>query len=98
VYEAAPCVACTAFRKLGDARGIAWGLLGLGDVAREQGAFAQAAACYDESLALFRDKGDRSGVAMVQSNVGNMALDQGNSELAAKWYAACRHYSEVQND
>ena len=65
----------TISQVLGDKRGIALALLGLGNIAVDE---VQAIALYEESLAIYRELDDKSGIAWVLTGLGGIALSQGN--------------------
>ena len=52
----------------------------MGTFAHEQGDCAQAAALYEEALAIRRELGDMSSIATLLNNMGNLAQAQGNAE------------------
>jgi len=52
-------------------------LNGAGNLARDQGGLARAAALYEESLALWRNLDDRAGTAQPLNNLGLVARDHG---------------------
>jgi tetratricopeptide (TPR) repeat protein len=55
----------------------------LGNLARNQRNYDRAAACYDESLALFRDLGDLVGTVSALQDQGYLAQQQGDQARAA---------------
>jgi non-specific serine/threonine protein kinase len=65
---------------LWDAEAVA--LNGLGEVARQQGAYERARAWYDESLALFRAHGSAPGIAMAAANRAVIATRERDFPLA----------------
>jgi non-specific serine/threonine protein kinase len=71
------------YRELADAKGVAYALDSLGDVAWLQGEFPQAKAYYEESLALFRSLGEAWMVGMSLYSLGRLHLDHGELEPAA---------------
>jgi predicted ATPase/class 3 adenylate cyclase/DNA-binding XRE family transcriptional regulator len=75
------------YRALGDRRGSAETLAGLGVIACAQGDYAHAAVLCEESLALYRELGDQSGCAHVLSWVGAIARDQGDYVRAMPLFA-----------
>ena len=63
-------------------------LKGAGSLALLQGEYGQAAALYEEALALFRALGDGQGVAGSLTNLGIVADRQGNYAQAAALFEA----------
>jgi predicted ATPase/lipopolysaccharide biosynthesis regulator YciM len=63
-------------RELDDRAGIVAALNNLASVARAQGDFERARACFEEGLSLRRDMGDRRGCALTLNQLGNLALSQ----------------------
>jgi tetratricopeptide (TPR) repeat protein len=51
------------FRSIGNRRGEAWTLLGLGDVHYGRGRLEDALACFEQCLAMLRELRDRLGLA-----------------------------------
>lgn len=74
------------FRELGDKRGIAGSLHGLGNVTSNQGDYTSARNHYEESLTLKRELGDRSGIGAALHNLGNVAKNQGDYASARAYY------------
>ncbi len=72
----------TAYRALGDERGMAVALNNLGNVALDQGDLARARALHEESLALRRRLGDKRGTATSLNNLGLLACEGGHYERA----------------
>lgn len=66
------------YRALGDARGAAIALNGLGGTARYQGDYAGAQALFEESLALLRAQGDDAAVPGRLMNLGQVVARQGD--------------------
>ncbi|MDQ3700595.1 MAG: tetratricopeptide repeat protein [Chloroflexota bacterium] len=66
------------WRELGDRRGIAVCLSGLGNTARTQGDYAAARPLLEESLAIWREIGDREGAAVALGQLGAGAYLQGD--------------------
>ena len=62
------------FRELGNKRGIADSLSGLGRLARAQGDYEAARALHEESLAIRRELADRWGIANSLNCLGNVAF------------------------
>jgi predicted ATPase/class 3 adenylate cyclase len=58
-------------------------LKGAGNLAYCQGEYGQAAALYEEALALFRALGDKQGIAGSLTNLGIVADERGEHERAA---------------
>jgi tetratricopeptide (TPR) repeat protein len=71
------------FRSLGQPYGSSQALNFLGDLARLQGRYVEAAANYAESLSLARQAGVKSDVASLLHNLGYVALAQGDIKQAA---------------
>lgn len=85
-------LACVpTLRTMGWRSTVADGLVGLADVAREQGEIEEAAALYEEGLALYRQVGDHlsPNIAWVHCRLANMYLDQGD------WTGARAHAAET---
>ena len=76
----------SAYREVGDKRGIAGALNGLGVVAMAQGEYARAETYYEESLALQREIGDRRGIAGALNNLGQIALTRYDYARAVSLY------------
>lgn len=72
----------TVFRALGQAYGISQALNYLGDLARLQGNYTEAAARYAESLPLVRLTSVKSDLASLLHNLGYVALVQGDAMRA----------------
>ncbi|HEX6518869.1 MAG TPA: tetratricopeptide repeat protein, partial [Streptosporangiaceae bacterium] len=77
----------TAYRKLGDQRGMAGALHGVGTVALADGDVGQAATLFEESLHRFREAGDEEGVAWSLDHVGSATLELGGYALAEQHFA-----------
>jgi non-specific serine/threonine protein kinase len=76
---------CLAFhRDLGDQEGMAWALLGLGDIARNQGDAKLLRSYCEQSLALFRDLGHSPGIGFSLNNLALAALMEGNMPEAGR--------------
>jgi predicted ATPase/DNA-binding SARP family transcriptional activator len=77
-------------RALGWRSTVAEGLVGLADVARKQGNYAEATALYTEALTLYRQLGDHQlpAFAAVLARLADVALEQGD------WTAAQTHVAE----
>ena len=72
------------FRALGDRRGIANCLHGLGTVARNQEDFTTARTLYQEGLALRQALGDRQSIASSLAALAAVAVAQGQPTRAAR--------------
>jgi hypothetical protein len=72
-------------RALGDARGVARTLSGLGTVALYQNDLAAARAHFEESLAGYRTLGMRRGEAMAMHNLGHLASLSRDLPAARGW-------------
>jgi tetratricopeptide (TPR) repeat protein len=81
-------------RRLGDKRGVAHALEGLGWVAFAQCAHKQALVRFSESLALFQELASKPEIAGVLNGLGELARSQGDYEQARARYeeylALCR--------
>ena len=62
--------------QVGDARGVAAAVHGLGNLAALQGDFAAARPLYEQALALGRELGDENTVAAALTNLGTVAHNQ----------------------
>ena len=86
-------------RAASDRAGVLRTLNTLGELAREQGAYDRALACYEESLALCRETGERLGVAHLLHNLGLLALARGETVAAATYLLeglqACREVGDM---
>jgi tetratricopeptide (TPR) repeat protein len=69
-------------REAEDKHFTAFGLLNLGNVANDQGDFAQARPLYEESLAIWREMGNGMRIAEALSDLGKMMHAQGDHALA----------------
>lgn len=65
-------------RKQGFRSGEVWALHDLGEIARDQGEYARAAALYQEALAIARDVGAPSWPASMLNRLGEVAQTQGD--------------------
>ena len=65
-------------REIGDGRGVAGALTGLGSVSREAGEFTQALAHHAEALAIRRELQDSRGVAHSLMSLGGVMFEEGN--------------------
>ncbi|HEV2108897.1 MAG TPA: BTAD domain-containing putative transcriptional regulator, partial [Thermomicrobiales bacterium] len=80
-------------RSLGDARGIADALLGLGHLTRHTGDLDRAAMFLDEGIAVADAAGDGISRSLLQEALGEVALAQGNLDRAELLFSeALRHY------
>jgi predicted ATPase/DNA-binding SARP family transcriptional activator len=78
--------ALAACRQIGDpVTGVAWSLTDLGDLAREQGEYERATACYSEALLLSRRLG-APHVSTCLHGLGTVARDLGDFGKAAALY------------
>jgi CHAT domain-containing protein/Tfp pilus assembly protein PilF len=68
--------------RIGDRRGVAAALLGLGTVNRMEGKYAQALEYSRKSLSLSEELGDRAGIANALSELGGVNQAQGNTAEA----------------
>jgi tetratricopeptide (TPR) repeat protein len=82
-------VVLEAFRSLGDVRGIASALNGLGEVAMAEGDYAGARRHYQESLAQFRQIDDRWEIAGALRDLGHLSRKEGD------YASACAAYREA---
>jgi non-specific serine/threonine protein kinase len=62
--------------------GVGAACLNLGEIARYQGDYARAEACYRESLEIFRAAGRTGGVVQALSSIGHVLVLQGKLEEA----------------
>jgi hypothetical protein len=83
------------FRELGDKRNIATLLNNLGDVARHQKDYAQAASLYAESLTLLREVGERVSMAFCFEGLAAVACALGQAERAAHLFGAAEALREA---
>ena len=67
-----------SFRALGDRENIASCLRGLGWIAHQKSAIAQASALYEESLAMYKELGNSQGVANTLLNIAFIAQTRGD--------------------
>jgi tetratricopeptide (TPR) repeat protein len=77
-----------SFHELGDRRGVAWTLLGLGDAYREQGRLAAAFAALSRSLAILDQVGDQLGRAKVLASQGLVLEERGGQRAVVSWREA----------
>ncbi len=86
--------AVEAARRAGDRHGEGQTLGNLGNVYLQQGRWAEAIACYEQSLDVFRALGDRYGEGTTLMNLGSVYLQQGRWAEAIACYeqdlAICR--------
>ncbi|MEV0646282.1 tetratricopeptide repeat protein [Phytomonospora sp. NPDC050363] len=75
--------------RLGDARGQAAGLVGLGNVARLRDQYRDSTGYYGRALAIYRDLGDDFGVARGLTGLGHAA------RLNERYAAAAGHFAEA---
>jgi hypothetical protein len=75
-------------REVGDKRGVAAALNGLGAVARFQGDHATARVLYEENLALRRELGDKRGIIECLAGLAGVAQGEGQPQRAAKLLGA----------
>lgn len=75
-------------RALGDRRGIAESLNGLGVLAHFARDWAAARACYQEAMELELELGHVLGVATALDNLGEVAVEEGEPERASRLLAA----------
>ena len=61
-------------------------LSNLGKVAEEEGAHDEAAAFYEESLALYREVGERKSIALLACRLGGISRIQADHASAAALY------------
>jgi len=70
----------------------------LGNIALDQGEYAEARRLYSESLAIKERLGDQGGRAMTLHQLGNIAKDQGEYEEARRLYSEVLTISERLGD
>ena len=75
-------------REIGDDRGAAWALHGLGDIAYQQGGLARARELFEESLALFLKLGDLGPAGGRLSYLAGVAMEQGDADGRARLLGA----------
>ncbi|WP_345025638.1 tetratricopeptide repeat protein, partial [Actinomadura keratinilytica] len=81
---------------IGSRHGQADALQGLGQVARKQGEYEQAAKHLQEALALYQDIGDRHGQANAHLQYARLAETQGRRKTASHSYrSAAKLYAEI---
>jgi predicted ATPase len=78
------------YRDLGDRRGIAVSLNGVGVGARADGDFAAARTAFEECLAIWRELGDDHACARTLSNLASVAAAEHDFENARTRYRECR--------
>lgn len=69
-------------RSIGDKRGIAWALNGIGVLNHWQGRHTEAIRCYEESLEIAREIGDMARVAGALNNIGLVKGELGQYQEA----------------
>ena len=74
------------YRRLEDQFSIAWVLNNLGNLALQQGAYAEAEGYYRESLALRRELGHVVGIASSLNNLAEVTRLQGDLEAAKSYF------------
>ena len=73
-------------------------LHGAGNLARGQGDYASARACYEESLTIQRQLGDRSGTADSLIGLGIVFSSQGDYDSARSFYEeSLKIHREIEN-
>jgi predicted ATPase/DNA-binding XRE family transcriptional regulator len=88
--------ALSAHQAVGGEPGVAVVLSYLGDAAHGRGDDAEAAARYEESLALYRELDtDKEHMARVLCRLGDLALEQGDHMLAHDRYAESLRAAQV---
>jgi predicted ATPase/class 3 adenylate cyclase len=90
--------ALSLYRTLGDQRGMAIALNGLGGVARYQGNYARAQALFEESLALLRAMGDREAIPGRLMNLGQVVARQGDYARAEELFEESLGLSREQGN
>ena len=78
------------YRELGDRRGIAVSLNGVGVGARADGDFAGARTAFEECLSIWRELGDDHACARTLSNLASVAAAEHDVENARTRYGECR--------
>lgn len=85
------------YRQVGDQRGIAEALMGLGDVTRRRGAFEEARTYFQETLALSREAGDQIGMGQAMGRLGVIARNLGDyAEAEAQYQSALAIFEQAQ--
>jgi tetratricopeptide (TPR) repeat protein len=74
--------ALALFESLGDARGIAFSTIMVGDAASEQGDFLGARRLFEQSARLFRDLGDDNYALAASRDIAGTYYDAGDKEGA----------------
>jgi predicted ATPase/class 3 adenylate cyclase len=72
-------------RQIGDRVGVIQSLTGVGAVAQQQGATAEARAALTEALELARELGDKESIAATLGGVAELALDEDGHDLDLEW-------------
>ena len=73
--------------KLGDKKGVAASLNGLGNTYLSKGDYPMAKQCFEKSIVIKRELGDERGVIGGQNNLGYLAQVQGDLEKAELIYS-----------
>ena len=74
------------WRTVGDTKGIASALIGLGMGAQKLGDYEEAITYHEESLSLLREEGNAAGIALTLSSLGLTLFYHGNHERARVLY------------
>ncbi len=74
------------WRELGELRGVASSLVGLGMTACSRGDYTRARTLHEESLAIRSAMGDREGVALALHSLGHVAKAEGDYAEAQRRY------------
>jgi tetratricopeptide (TPR) repeat protein len=77
------------YRTWGDEGTVAIMLLNEGNLAKSQGKYRQARACYEQGLALLRARGDSRHLAAMLENLGSVVAVQGDFARTAVLHLDC---------
>ncbi len=84
--------------EIGDRRGVAIALCGLGNVARHRRDYDRARAALEGSLAIYREMGDRGGISMLLNNLGALASNENQIDRAISLYREALAISREMGD
>jgi predicted ATPase/DNA-binding XRE family transcriptional regulator len=97
VGEARHREAAAIFRELGDRRGAADALRGLGQATGRQGRYAEAVALFDEAIGLLRELDERSLLVRALNDVG-AAVAQGGGDPRAAFEEALAIQRDLEDE
>jgi DNA-binding SARP family transcriptional activator len=86
------------FAELGDVRGEALAVAGLGTVARVRDRPREALDCYRRALDGLERAGDRGGVAQMRNSIGSAYVRLGEFVEAAEWLGRARELAREMGD